>query len=70
MRKWIAVGLLIFATVLGSAQEQSSSRPELQLILQPDAPSEGLPQGFTVLLLNKSNHDIRVPTPMLDCQGE
>jgi len=68
-RKLIAVALLTFGNVLTSAQEPTALRPELELILQPDAPSQGLPPGFTVLLLNKSNHDIRVPTPVVDCQS-
>jgi hypothetical protein len=69
VRSWIGAGVLAFGTILTLAQDAPVPPSELELVLQPDAPSKGLPRGFTVLLLNKSDHDIRVPTPVVDCQA-
>jgi hypothetical protein len=69
VRSWIAAGVLSFGTILASAQEAGVPQLGLQLILQSDTLSNGLPRGFTVLLLNRSDHDMRVPTPAVNCQG-
>jgi hypothetical protein len=40
----------------------------LELQLRPDSIVDGVPQGFTFSLLNTSGHDVRVPTPAIECE--
>jgi hypothetical protein len=38
-----------------------------ELQLRPDSIVDGVPQGFTFWLMNTSSHDVRVPTPGIEC---
>jgi hypothetical protein len=40
----------------------------LELQLRPDSITDGVPQGFTFSLVNTSSHDVRVPTPAIECE--
>jgi hypothetical protein len=73
----ITRAIMILALTLGlvpAAPVRAQSNPTegvnaLELRLQPDAPEKGVPQSFTVVLLNKSDHDIKLPIPAVDCEG-
>ncbi len=39
-----------------------------ELQLRPDSIVDGVPQGFTFSLVNTSGHDVRVPTPAIECE--
>jgi hypothetical protein len=59
----IISGFLLSLSLL-AAQQQSQ---HLELQFRSEALQDGLPPGFTILLVNKSDHDIRVPKPIVDC---
>lgn len=39
----------------------------IELRLQPDAIDHGVPQAFIFSLWNTSDHDVRIPTPSIQC---
>jgi hypothetical protein len=39
-----------------------------ELQLRPDSITDGVPQGFTFSLVNTSGHDVRVPSPAIECE--
>ena len=45
-----------------------TKRDNLELRLEAEDVQGGVPQGFIFLLVNKSDHDIRVPTPAIECE--
>src|ERR1700749_2864272 len=70
---WL-LGLVFVISSLnfGAAQAPSAkSTGNLELRLQPEDLVHGLPQTFTFLLVNVSDHDVRVPVaPIVDCRSE
>jgi hypothetical protein len=48
--------------------DQSSSG-DLELRLVPHGVEDGIPQSFTILLVNHTDHDVFLPMPITDCQG-
>jgi hypothetical protein len=63
----------LFATGIALAMITGAQAPEptvspLELQLQPEA-SESVPAAFAFLLVNRSDHEVRVPTPSIDCEN-
>ena len=64
----IALFLVCCSIDCGVAQTPVRPRPApLELRLQQEVVQKDIPQGFTVVMLNTSNHDIRLPIPSLEC---
>ena len=40
---------------------------KLELRLLPESVVRKIPQAFTILMLNGTDHDVHVPTPSLEC---
>jgi len=40
----------------------------LELRLRPKTIKRGIPQGFTFQIVNRTKHDVRIPTPTIDCE--
>jgi hypothetical protein len=59
----LAAFLLAGAVCLLPAQT-----PSLEVRLQAGNLVKGLPQEFTIQLVNISDHDVRLPPPPLECQ--
>jgi hypothetical protein len=62
----LALGALLL-TVTG-AQTPPQRMGNLEFHLQPERVERGVPQRFTFLLVNKTNHDVRVPIPTVECE--
>jgi len=56
------VPLLLALSAAGLADDS------FELQLHPDSIVDGVPQGFTFSLVNTSSHDVRVPTPAIECE--
>ena len=56
------VPLLLVLSAAGLAADS------FELQLRPDSIVDGMPQGFTFSLVNTSGHDVRVPTPAIECE--
>ncbi len=69
--KKVAVLALLSSFFARAALSQSTATPSAELSLQavPGPLSNGIPQRFTFLLKNESNHPIVLPRPILDCGG-
>ncbi len=71
MRAALKIAGTLFAiglTACGAAQTTAPATPgKLELRLQPGSVDKKIPQAFTVQLVNGTDHDVRVPTPSLDC---
>jgi hypothetical protein len=66
-----ASGLILAAALLTSVGAQIQDRQEtgnLEFLLEPEAVEHGMPQAFNFVLVNKTNHDVSVPLPTVDCQ--
>jgi len=63
--KSVVLAAVIFFVLTVSAFAQMFG--ELELKLKPEQIKDGMPEAFIFLLINKSNHDIRLPTPEVDC---
>jgi hypothetical protein len=63
----ILAAVLLFSPFSASTQR---SIPNLKLRLVPREPVNGVPDGFTFKLVNISNHNLRVPQPIVDCAGD
>ncbi len=63
--------VLLLASSLASAQSASPIPPgNLELRLHPASIEDGIPQAFTFEIANRTNHDVRVPQPVVDCAGD
>ena len=51
----------------GFAQTPVTNPTVLELRLQPESVQKHIPQAFTVLIVNKSDHEVRLPMPSLAC---
>ena len=68
-RTVLGIALSISAVTAAFAQgNPETKRDNLELRLEAEDIQGGIPQGFIFLLVNKSDHDIRVPTPAIECE--
>jgi hypothetical protein len=67
MRARLQVALLALS-VVGLAVPDARDANSFELQLRPDLITDGVPQGFTFSLMNTSSHDVRVPTPAIECE--
>jgi hypothetical protein len=68
-RTVLGVALSISAVIAAFAQvNPETKRDNLELRLEAVNIQGGIPQRFIFLLINKSDHDIRVPTPVIECE--
>ena len=51
------------------ALQVRSGSDALQLLLKPEDLQAGMPGSFTFLLVNRSDHDIRLPKPSAPCRN-
>jgi hypothetical protein len=58
----LQIPLLLALSAVGLADDS------FELQLRPDSIVDGVPQGFTFSLVNTSSHDVRVPTPAIECE--
>lgn len=62
--------VLMLAPFLSSAQTAKVPHPNLELHLIPGEIRNGVPGAFTFELVNISDHDVRVPRPLVDCHSD
>jgi hypothetical protein len=68
-RTALGIALSISAVTASFAQDNpEAKRDNLELRLEVEDIQGGIPQAFIFLLVNKSDHDIRVPTPTIECE--
>ena len=67
MRAKLQVPLLVFSAVCFAGPDARDAN-SFELQLRPDSITDGVPQGFTFSLVNTSGHDVRVPTPAIECE--
>ncbi len=65
MLKRTVLGIALSISAVTAAFAQGSN---LELRLHAEDIQDGIPQTFTFSLVNKSDHDIRVPTPAIECE--
>jgi hypothetical protein len=63
-----AVSLLHYITLAGAQPPDAQSYRNLEFTIHPEAVENGVPQAFTFSLVNRSDHDIRVPMPTVSCE--
>jgi hypothetical protein len=75
MRYRLPFSVLALATAsftVTGAQTPTQPRQQrignLELRLQPERVERGVPRAFSFLLVNKTDHDVRVPIPTVDCE--
>src|SRR5689334_22552821 len=56
----------IAVVMITNAQAPTTS--PLELRLEPEESGGGVPASFTFLLVNRSSHEVRVPTPAIQCE--
>lgn len=52
---------------LAHGEHPEAASNSLELRLQPEALWDGVSQAFTFWLINRSEHDVRIPMPLVDC---
>ena len=62
----LALGLITLATVV-RGQSTAAPASSLELRIEPENLQKGLPQAFRFVLINRGDHEIRVPVPVLEC---
>jgi hypothetical protein len=70
MRPSIARLFLLSAIWLAAASAQTPGQPpngNLEFRILPEAVVRGMPQAFSFLLVNRTDHDVRVPVPAFKC---
>jgi hypothetical protein len=70
MRYAMIAALLLADAPLTTTVAQTPTRQRmgnLELRLQPERVERGVPQAFSFLLVNKTDHDVRVPIPTIEC---
>ncbi len=50
-----------------AAAAQTSASPALQLKLEPGPEVRGVPASFVYTIVNASDHDVRLPKPVVNC---
>ncbi len=63
MRKLPFLALRLLASVVSAQQKDGN----LELRLHPEPLKSGIPQAFTFTLTNRSDHELRLPSPSLPC---
>ncbi len=67
--KLLGLAMALNITLSGAGQTAHRVPPEnLELRLQPEAVRINIPQAFTVLIVNRSDHDMRLPMPDHECR--
>ena len=66
--RFILAVLLVSLTFTDAHPQQVPPR-EIELKLLPVDVTDGVPTGFTFVLTNVSNEDLRVPPPNIDCSN-
>lgn len=63
-------GLALAAFLIAGtgAQAPDQSTHNLEFRLQPERLEQGVPQAFDFLLVNKTDHDVSVPIPRVECE--
>lgn len=65
----VAVSLLATALLTTGAQTRAQQRiGHLEFRLQPERVERGVPQAFSFLLVNETDHDVRLPIPTVQCE--
>jgi hypothetical protein len=68
----LQVSGLVLATALltaaGSQRPNPAAAGNLELQLKPERLEQGVPQAFTFLIVNKTDHDVRIPVPTIQCE--
>jgi hypothetical protein len=52
----------------GRERKTSEEQPGLELRLEPEEVQGGIPEAFTFVLFNGSNHDVRIPMRSIKCE--
>ncbi len=63
-------GAALATTLIAGTSPQAPGAQQsgnMELRLQADAVERRVPQGFTFLLVNRTDHDVRVPMPTVGC---
>ena len=55
-------------TVAGAQTPSQQRIGNLELHLRPERVERGVPQAFSFLLVNTTDHDVRVPMPTVQCE--
>ena len=63
----LVLALAVVSPTVGISQPRAEEQPGLELRLQPEDVQAGVPEAFTFVLVNRSNHDVRVPMPSIEC---
>jgi len=68
----LAGGLILMAGTARAQKVPDPTRidPPLELRLQPGELTHGIPDSFTFEIINVSEHDVRVPKPIVNCAGQ
>jgi hypothetical protein len=66
------LGLLLLVCLGGAIADAHSQLPKaqiggLELRIDPEGVENGIPQAFKIVLVNNTNHDVRLPMPSLGC---
>lgn len=68
-RTVLGIALSISGVTAAFAQGSPDVTPaNLELRLHAEDIQDGIPQAFTFVLVNKSDHSIRIPTPAIECE--
>jgi hypothetical protein len=77
MRVLSGIAIVLFAGVIGAGAQNPMQKTvptltfeDMELRLQPGDIHDGVPESFTFSLVNKSGHDIQLPTPAIECRGQ
>src|SRR5215467_11981310 len=63
----LLVAGIALAMITGAQSPKPTASP-LELQLQPESLQGEVPAAFTFVLVNKSDHEVRVPTPAVQCE--
>ena len=64
----LGLALAVISPTVGISQPRAEEQPGLELRLQPEDVQAGVPEAFSFVLVNRSNHDVRVPMPSIECE--
>jgi hypothetical protein len=64
----LVLALAVVSPTVGISQPRAEEQSGLELRLQPEDVQAGVPEAFTFVLVNRSNHDVRVPMPSIECE--
>lgn len=58
----------VFVVFMGAQMTGQQKTGNLDFRLRPEAVEGGVPQAFSFLLVNTTDHDVRVPMPTVECE--